>query len=264
MQCKTVYSTAVAPESRVTATDRIKSHVDEKMREDAASGQVHIGSLGEYVKELRARESDEKKKNQPGLAAKFDTIIFVKKEDSALLKYNTARNNAGEIASRFGGGAKIPATFSSHPMNLAAIRADVTREHLRKALQGSPVAAEMIDGRTDLGSGKCASEYLRWVEEGVRPATTFLELCKVSGSGSESLFGSLEEMLSRWAASDKVCATGSDGASNMARPTWPRGCRSAFGTCLGYIVSPTEPHLAWAQWWTRSRNSTTLNAQSNR
>ena len=45
--------------------------------------------------------------------------------------------------------------------------------------------------------------------------TTFLELCKAPDSRSERLFASLEDMLSRWGVSDKVCAFGSDGASNM-------------------------------------------------
>ena len=75
----------------------------------------------------------------------FDIITFAIKEHLALLKYNKARDLVGEITLRFGVGAKIPATFSPHPVNLAATCADVMREHLRKALQGSPVAAEMID-----------------------------------------------------------------------------------------------------------------------
>ena len=215
MKCKTVCSAAVAPESREAATDRIKSHVNAKMRKDAASSQGSIGSLGEYVKKLRADESDEMEKNQPVLAAMFDIITFAIRGDLALLKCNKARDLVDEITSRFGVDAKIPATLSSHLMNLSAICPDVTREHSRKALQESSVAAIMIGECTDLGSEKCASAYLRRVEEGVRPVTTFLELCMAPGSRSESLFASLEEMLSRRGASDMASAFGSDGASNM-------------------------------------------------
>ena len=87
------------------------------------------------MKKLRAKESDETQKMQPGLAATFEIITFAIKEDLALLKYNKARDLADKITSRFEVDAKIPATFGSHPLKLAAICADVLRGHLREALQ---------------------------------------------------------------------------------------------------------------------------------